>query len=212
MATETIKRALYEDNWFVCCVCDMEKPSTKLRHDEAEPYKDYYPPDLPRSFANKLTVEEGIDAALRAQYDVSSFFPGTNMSDLLLSPRGVFQTTDDQQQIQYCVRVCLDCKTALRSTSNNNPPKFAIANKNFIGQLPISLRLRPAHATALEAAAVAANNPANEGEVWIAGSSETEVRLIKPMHTSQTTRKVVRAGWLDKRPDEERPGFEKYPR
>ena len=190
----------------------MEKPSKKLRHDDTEPYKDYYPPNLPSSFANKLQVEEGMNATLRSQYDVRSFFPESSVPDILLSPRGIIETLDDQQQVQYCIRVCLDCKTALKSTGHNNPPKFAIANKNFIGQLPVSLRLRPAYAEAVEAATAAAINPANEGEVWIAGSSETEVRLIKPMHTSQTTRKVVRSGWLDKRPDEERPGFEKHPR
>lgn len=104
--------------------------------------------ELPPSFFAVLLKPTGKDGEapvlhhkLVSQYDVSRHFPGDRrFKYLLLSPRGLLVHVDDCQQKSDCccspqLNICVasGCLQALR---RGKCPKFAIAQGNWIGQLP----------------------------------------------------------------------------
>ncbi|EFX67084.1 hypothetical protein DAPPUDRAFT_115765 [Daphnia pulex] len=104
--------------------------------------------ELPPSFFTVLLKPTGKDGEapvrhhkLVCQYDVSRHFPGDRrFKHLLLSPRGLLMHVGDCQQKSDCccspqLNICVasGCLQALR---REKCPKFAIAQGNWIGQLP----------------------------------------------------------------------------
>lgn len=140
-----IHEDLNEEN-VVCSVCDEICLLSRTEILDV--------PSLPPSFFTVLRKPTGIDGdasvlpqELADQYDISHHFPDdARFKDLLLSPRGVKKSTCTCQgstckgrgSCSPLLYVCVSgCWQALRRGSI---PKFAIAQGNYVGQLPEELR------------------------------------------------------------------------
>ena len=144
--TEAIHEAVNEDI-VVCTVCDEMFPRrcTQLLEVCELPKKLFEVLQKPRG------EEDGVDAlpqALVEQYDVSKFFPGTpQFVGVLLSPRGLHfeheQYCQTSMKSEACCQVKLyicESNRCLQALRRGTIPKFAIAQGNYIGQLPTGLR------------------------------------------------------------------------
>ncbi len=127
----------------VCCVCDelCRISQTKLLNV----------PALPPAFFTVLRKPTGSDGEapilhdeLVMQYDVSFAFPeDVRFKGVLLSPRGVKQSNCDCQLRKNgcCFSQLYICQSAcLQTLRRGKIPKFAVAQGNWIGQLPSKLR------------------------------------------------------------------------
>ncbi len=137
---EAIYKEYHEENC-VCVVCDEIRPESQTHLLAVA--------DLPPAFfkilkppSDKTGKSFTLDRRLILQYDVSNYFPGDHrFKSLLLSPRGDEICEEGSSSSAgdniAKMRICNDCFKSLRKSSI---PKFAIANGNWIGQLPTQLR------------------------------------------------------------------------
>ena len=103
----------------VCCVCDaLYAPAEMidpLSHDE-----------LPlETMAFVLQAPDNLPITIIQCYDVSFAF--SELTNCLVSPRGFLN-----DQLQFC-RLCYN---QLTNDNRVGPPKFSIANGNYVGSLP----------------------------------------------------------------------------
>lgn len=141
-----IEKAIFEDfheENFVCAVCDeiCRTSQTKLLDVD----------ELPPAFFAELqtpSTKNGVAATLNRrliqQYDVSPHFPNDHrFKNILLSPRGlqIFDHVPPARETNssVIVKICI-CTGCLHPLRRGCIPKFAIANGNWIGQLPTQLR------------------------------------------------------------------------
>jgi hypothetical protein len=113
-----------------CAVCDQfVQPINFQMFNPANMDSDLFAPlEAPSDVPNKL----------RALYDVTSSFPGTEMlQNKLLSPRGV-QTLNNESHLRMC-KSCHENLKKSRRHQSLNPPKLAIANGFYIGWMPQEL-------------------------------------------------------------------------
>ena len=143
----SITKAIHEDyhsEIVVCAVCDEMFPHSETKLFGAS--------HLPSSFFSVLRKPSAspdgdltLHPLLLQQYDVSHYFPtDSRFQGLLISPRGVeIHRENCSIEIQNCCEcklyICVTngCLTALQK---KRIPKFAIANGNYIGQLPEAIR------------------------------------------------------------------------
>jgi hypothetical protein len=133
------QRFLSATNEHACVVCDtFPRPGEELTIMPIA--------DLPPSADQVLKCPRGLPEELYQQYCVSVFCISTvdrnRVASLLLSPRGVGPATLDST----IVYTCTSCLGSLRETSQKmkggkrggalKPPRWAIANGNFVGQMP----------------------------------------------------------------------------
>ena len=86
--------------------------------------------NLLEKMRTKLKFPDDLHELLRQNYDVSSF--SNVLEGIMLSKRGISVNEDNEIVLSSCTR-CLD---SLKSRNTTNPPKFAIANGSWIGELP----------------------------------------------------------------------------
>lgn len=142
--TEKIHMAVHK-NVVVCVVCDEFFPlsRTKLLKEN----------ELPASFFRVLRKPSGQDGSaptlpkeLLEQYDISGFFPQNHeFCGLLLSPWGL-QTSHENNcegnSDSCCPSKLFVCEAnrCLQALKRGTIPKFAIAQGNYVGQLPTELK------------------------------------------------------------------------
>jgi len=136
------QRALYEDQWQTCAVCDEEKPSVPLPGED-KLFRKLLPSELPsRAYIVLLPgADHGYPEELLAQCHVAGLFSDTTeralVKPLLLSPRGIV-TDGAANALEHAARsnrlnVCTSCFTSLKVAQNAKPPPLAIANGFVIG-------------------------------------------------------------------------------
>ena len=134
---------LNEEN-VVCAVCDEICLISKTKLLDAK--------SLPASFFNELRTPTDVEGAqfilpdeLVKQYDLSGYFPGDDrFKNLLLSPRGM-KTPNCECPLKNnscCVYQLYICETTgcFQALRKGKIPKYAVAQGNWIGQLPEDLR------------------------------------------------------------------------
>ena len=138
------QKALHEDHWKTCAVCDEEKPSIALP-GQGTLFHMLLPSELPPRANTVLQPEANhtYSDELLGQYNVANMFsrPADQaiLKPLLLSPRGVEEMEPGSiEPLRICL--CDSCYTSLISGKELKPPKLAIANGFVIGQLPEHLR------------------------------------------------------------------------
>ena len=110
----------------VCAVCDNLVLSTSLTSKGLE--------DLPlEEMRAKLAGPSDLPYNLRLYY--SPCEECHQLAGLLLSKAGV-RTNHPSSPISPTVTMCTSCEVSLKTLSTGGPPKFAIANGNFMGRLP----------------------------------------------------------------------------
>ena len=127
----------------MCVVCDQICRSSKS--------KLLMVPDLPSAFFKVLVKPSGkngdapvLHRELLRQYDVSKYFPNdVRFKNLLLSPRGLEKHSLDCEETPGCrcsikLYICNE-SGCLKALYKGTVPKFAIAQGNWIGQLPSPL-------------------------------------------------------------------------
>ncbi|MEY5044979.1 MAG: hypothetical protein RL713_204, partial [Bacteroidota bacterium] len=108
----------------VCCVCDAWHPKKDI---EILSYG-----NLPvNQMQSKLQPPPNLSLNLIQFYDVSNFYP--ELRGCLLSIKGISIPNGT-------FNFCEDCIDHIQSKRTKTPPKFAIANGNFIGGLPEDLQ------------------------------------------------------------------------
>ena len=138
--TREIYDKFHEQN-VVCAVCDQICLISKTRSLQED--------QLPEHFFDVLKVnaqssEDNLHPILIQQYNVSrSFSNPTFFENVLLSPRGVSRHTASCQESQLCscVSQLFICTSSgcYQQLKTRKLPKYAIANGNWIGQLPSHL-------------------------------------------------------------------------
>ena len=126
----------------VCCVCDEFCRTSQSELLEVE--------NLPAAFFTLLKKPDGkqdsspvLQQLLCDQYNISSSFPrDRRFKHILLSPRGLhLHRRNCDKNSCDCVPHLRICKKQCYSKlERGNLPKYAIANGNWIGQLPPDLR------------------------------------------------------------------------
>ncbi len=146
------------EEYVVCSVCDEICRISQTRLLKLS--------DLPPALFTVLRKPSGLDGDAPAihnelvkQYDVSFAFPGdVRFINILLSPRGIKIPNCDCREVKNicCFSQLYICQQAgcLQALRRGRVPKFAIAQGNWIGQLPEELRdvtygsrclIRPVH-------------------------------------------------------------------
>lgn len=105
------------------------------------------PSEVPKSFYDVLCFPEGKDKlheTIAQQYDVSFKFPSDpRFNKIMLNINGIKkiytknENNEEEESIQICICSQFGC---LGSLKRGRVPKFAIAQGNYIGQLPCHLR------------------------------------------------------------------------
>jgi hypothetical protein len=143
MITENLYRSHHEV-MVVCAVCDLicRESRTEL----------FTVDDLPPKFFTVLLKPTGnnddapvLHRQLCSQYCVAKFFPtsGVRLRNLLLSPRGLQLHRNQCEDLNSCCcspKLYICTTGCLKSIRAGTTPKFAIAQGNWIGQLPPHLR------------------------------------------------------------------------
>ena len=198
-----IHSEIKEEN-VVCSVCDEICLLSRTKVLEIK--------SLPLSFFSELRtpakVSDGtplLPKELAGQYDISAFFPSDDrFKELLLSPRGVKRSQCNcVEKNQDCctplLNICLDpgCYQAL---SRGTIPKYAIAQGNWIGQLPEELRnmtygsrslIRPMHSFGCLAAYKNGGGMRLTGHVYSNKLNTPLVRSKLPLNPSDVPVRVL---------------------
>ena len=184
---------LTRDHWLTCVFCDEISPSLhlNLRHV----HQIFGLEDMPTQAWALLKPPDDrpLHHDLLVQYQVGGQFAQSHpllsqqAKALLLSPRGVITALEYDRIRRFelpnllsgpsggsrnCAHAqllvsCSKCWFSLRNKKFQKPPKFAIANGFYIGQLPRPLRQMSHHSDT--------------------GSSLTELDLVRPVHLRDGT-------------------------
>ena len=201
--SKKIHEELNEEN-VVCCVCDeiCRVSQTRLLNV----------PDLPSSFFTLLRKPSGLDGdapvihdELVKQYDVTFAFPGdVRFISILLSPRGVKLSNCSCRVTKdvCCFSRLYVCHVAgcLQALRRGKIPKFAIAQGNWVGQLPEQLRditygsrclIRPVHSFGRLASFYNGGGMRLTGHVYSNKLNTPFVRKLLPIKPSEVPVRVL---------------------